>query len=155
MRHKEAQKKNGNSRKWFRGLKYTFREEDDWNPRERREDTWAREKIWWEMLENSRCWWKHQDTDLSWQFPRKFNIHFLYDPPIPLLGIYLPNGNEKSVRTNTWMQMLVPEVIIPNPGNKVFFNWRLGCISYLMLCKNYLPLPELGGYILQQTAIIV
>lgn len=46
MRHKEAKEENGNSRKWFRGLKDTVREEDFWNPRERREGTWAREKIW-------------------------------------------------------------------------------------------------------------
>lgn len=67
---------------------------------------------------------------------------------------YLPNRNENSVHTNTSMQMFVPEFIIPNPGNKVFFNWWLGCISYLMLCKNYPSLSELGGYILQQTIIV-
>lgn len=32
---------------------------------------------------------KHQETDFSWQFPIKFNTHFLCDPPVPLLGIYI------------------------------------------------------------------
>lgn len=52
MRHKEAKEKNGNSRKWLRGIKDTVREEDYWNSREQREVTRVREKIWREMLEN-------------------------------------------------------------------------------------------------------
>ena len=32
------------------------------------------------------CWYNHWKT--IWRFPRKLNIELLYDPAIPLLGIY-------------------------------------------------------------------
>lgn len=35
--------------------------------------------------------------ETMWQFLRELNIHFTYDPAIPLLHIYLPERRDKYV----------------------------------------------------------
>ena len=60
-------------------------------------------KRWWWYEENGtleHCWWECKLTQLRWKtvwrFLKKLKPEVLYDPAIPLLGVYLKSGNTNS-----------------------------------------------------------
>ena len=108
-------------------------------------------KCWWEYMEKrtlSYCWWECKLIKplwkTVWRFLKKLKIELLYDPAIPLLGIY-----PKEMKTLTQKNICIPmfnaekkiwKKICPSFKSSVLLDLEIESCQFTSKRKHLLPL---------------